>query len=376
MAGKLKDFFDRRIVRSIARELRAAHPDFDERGFVAACLAGLGDLELLPRGWHIAEAMQRHLPQPFARAAQVLLASLERREAQAQPESQAGPLADSFRYLPHVLFVQKYGLREFEASMRLQYELTQRFTAEFSVRAFLVEYPEQTYARLRSWALDPNAHVRRLVSEGTRPRLPWAPRLRAFQADPRPVLELLELLKDDPERYVQRSVANNLNDIAKDHPELAVETCRRWLRDASPERRWIIRHALRSLVKQGHRGALELLGGGAEPHVRIGAVKLNPKPARIGGQLRFSFALESTASRVQELLVDYVVHFVKANGSSRPKVFKLKKLVLAPAQPEQLEGKVSFEPMTTRRHYPGRHRLEVLVNGVVHPLAEFELRAP
>ena len=135
---------------------------------------------------------------------------------------------DVFIYLPHVFFVAKFGVGHFEASMRAQYELTQRFTAEYSIRGFLERYPERTLARLREWAGDANAHVRRLVSEGTRPRLPWAPRLRAFQDDPQPVLELLELLKDDPELYVRRSVANNLNDIGKDNPTALIDTCRHW----------------------------------------------------------------------------------------------------------------------------------------------------
>jgi len=136
-----------------------------------------------------------------------------------------------------------------------------------------VRYPNETYARLLEWTRDRNVHVRRLVSEGTRPRLPWAPRLRAFQADPRPVIALLELLKDDPERYVQRSVANNLNDIGKDHPDLAVEVCRRWSASAPPGRAWIVRHALRSLVKTAHRGALETLGVGGKPRVQIGKAR-------------------------------------------------------------------------------------------------------
>jgi 3-methyladenine DNA glycosylase AlkC len=146
--------------------------------------------------------------------------------------------------------------------MRAQYELTKRFTAEFSIRAFLEADPVATLERLEEWATDPNVHVRRLVSEGTRPRLPWAPRLPRFVEDPQPVLRLLEMLKDDPELYVRRSVANNLNDIAKDHPDLVVEVCARWSLQASPERRWLIRHGLRTLVKQGHEGALAVLGYG------------------------------------------------------------------------------------------------------------------
>jgi 3-methyladenine DNA glycosylase AlkC len=369
MAEKLKHFFNEQIVRAIARDLRRAHPPLNERAFVAACLAGLDGLELTARAWHIAEVMHAHLPRPFAAAAEVLVASLGPELAGAEGFGMA-----PFRYLPHVFFVQRYGLDDFEPAMRAQYELTRRFSAESSIRAFLLRYPEETHARLRAWAGDDNVHVRRLVSEGTRPRLPWAPRLRAFQEDPRPVIALLELLKDDPERYVQRSVANSLNDIGKDHPDLAVEVCRRWSDGASAGRKWIVRHALRSLVKKGHRGALAALGVDGEPAIRIAGVRLVPRRVRIGGALRFSFSLANTGKSVQQLLVDYAVHFVKANGAARPKVFKLRKLALSPGDRVELGDTLSFADLTTRRHYPGRHRLELLVNGLPHPLGEFTVR--
>jgi 3-methyladenine DNA glycosylase AlkC len=365
---KLKDFFSETLVREIGESIRRIHPAFDANGFVRSGLDGLDRLELLDRGWHLAEALRTYLPRPFARAADVLVASLGPEHAGTESFGMA-----PFRYLPHVFFVQKYGLDDFEAAMRAQYELTKRFSAETSIRAYLIRYPEQTYARLVEWASDENPHVRRLVSEGSRPRLPWAPRLPAFQRDPAPVIALLELLRDDPERYVQRSVANNLNDIGKDHPEIALEVCRRWLDEATPAREWIVRHALRSLVKKGHRGALELLGVGAEAEVAIGDARLDPSDVRLGGKLRFAFALTSTGTATQDLLVDYAVHFVKANGGSSPKVFKLRRVRLGPSERVELGGTVSFATLTTRKPYPGLHRIDVLVNGVPHKLAEFEV---
>src|SRR4051794_31390316 len=286
---KLKDFFDAGLVRGIAADIAHVHPKFDTAGFVAAGLDGLDRLELIQRGWHVAEALQKHLPQPFAKAADVLVASVGPEQEGTETFGMA-----PFRYLPHVLFVQKYGLDDFEAAMQAQYELTKRFTAESSIRPYLVKYPERTYARLVEWAGDDNVHVRRLVSEGTRPRLPWAPRLPQFQKDPQPVIALLELLKDDRERYVQRSVANNINDIGKDHPELAVELCRKWLKSAPPGRRWIVGHALRSLVKKGHAGALELLGFGGRPEISISPARLVPEHVVLGGKLRFAFEIAST----------------------------------------------------------------------------------
>jgi len=370
VAEKLKHFFSEQVVRSIARDLCRVHPPFRERRFVDSCMAGLSGLELTARAWHIADAMHDHLPRPFAAAAEILVASLGSELARTDKFGLA-----PFRYLPHVFFVQKHGLEDFEVAMRMQYELTKRFSAESSIRAFLVRHPEKTYARLVAWARDESVHVRRLVSEGSRPRLPWAPRLRAFQEDPRPVIALLELIKDDPERYVQRSVANNLNDIGKDHPDLAVEVCRRWSAGASPGRAWIVKHALRSLVKKGHRGALEMLGAGGKPDVSVTRVRLDPPRVKIGDKLRFSFEVASTGKKTQALLIDYAVHFVKADGATRRKVFKLRKIQLPPSGRVQLASTVSFEDMTTRRHYPGRHRIDLLINGVARPLAEFQVRS-
>lgn len=369
MAEPLKRFFDARLVRSLAESLHEAYPRLDVRRFVADATRGLDALELVARGGRVADVMRRHLPEDFKTAADILTRSL-------------GPELDRtegfgmavFRYLPHVIYVGRYGLGDFEPAMRAQYEITKRFSAEWSIRPFLGEHRDRTLARLRVWATDENVHVRRLVSEGTRPRLPWAPRLRAFQDDPARVLELLELLRDDPERYVQRSVANNLNDIAKDHPDVAVATCRRWLVDATPGRRWIVGHALRSLVKAGHAGALAVLGFGGKPAVAIENVQLPKRFVRIGGALQLSFEVVSKATKPQDLAVDFVVHFVKKNGERRPKVFKLKALTLAPRGRSRMEAKVSFAQHTTRTHFPGAHQVDAIVNGMTFTLGEFRVR--
>ncbi len=362
MAEALKHFFNEELIRSIGASFQELVPGFKLRTFVKECVDGLDELELIARGRRVAEVMRRHLPEDFERAAEVIVGSLG-------PESDGGESSGMapFRYLPHVCFIGTYGLEHFEASMRAQHELTRRFTAEWSIRGFLVEHRDATLARLRVWARDPSVHVRRLVSEGTRPRLPWAPRLREFQADPRPVIELLELLKDDPERYVQRSVANNVNDIAKDHPDVAVALCRRWSKDATPGRQWIVRHALRSLIKGGDRGALATMGFAGAPQVAIAAAEV-PRTVRLGATLRFSFDVVSRSRKAQGLLVDYAVHFVKANGEARPKVFKLRKVALGPGERVRLDGRVSFEDLTTRTHRPGRHVIEAVINGVTFPL--------
>lgn len=366
----LKDILDDAAVRALARDLGRAHPRLDARSFVAAGLAGLAERSLSERAIHLADVMHAHLPADFAAAAELVEASL------------GAPLAGSevfgmevLRYLPHVHFVARHGLDHFEPSMRLQLALTRRFSAEFSIRAFLLKYPERTYERLVAWTADPDVHVRRLVSEGTRPRLPWAERLRDYQRDPTPVLALLERLKDDPERYVQRSVANNLNDIAKDHPQRVLDVCARWRQGAGAGRTWIVGHALRSLIKQGDRGALALVGAAEPPRVRVREVRFEPPAITLGDTLRLAFELVSTSAAPQELVVDYAVHFVKADGQRRPKVFKLRRLTLPPRAAVPLAARVSFADMTTRKHYPGAHRAELLVNGEALPLGEFEVRA-
>lgn len=252
--ANLADLLGPAAIDALASNLRLARPSFDAVAFRAAARRGLSPLPILARGIHLAGVLRDHLPPVYEDAVAVLLDSLT-----PPLKSTEGNGLAVFFYLPHVSFVARYGLHPahnggrdpFEASMRAQYELTRRFSAEFSMREFLIADQARTLARLMRWTRDPDPHVRRLCSEGARPRLPWAKRIPALMKDPRPVLPLLEALKDDPSLYVRRSVANHLGDIAKDHPALAFDLCERWLRGASAERRWVIRHALRHPDKKG-----------------------------------------------------------------------------------------------------------------------------
>lgn len=251
----LRVLLDRPAVEQLARNLSIAHPKFKTKPFVADALNGLDELEILDRGRHIAKALHAHLPPNYEDAIDILLRSLTPPLART-----SGNGLGVFFYLPHTRFVATHGLdpQDFETSMRAQYELTRRFTAEYSIRPFLIQQQDRTLERLLEWTRDSCAHVRRLCSEGSRPRLPWAERIPAFIRDPRPTLPILEALKDDPDLYVRRSVANHLADIAKDHPELAFEICRRWSKRASEERKWLLRHALRHPAKKGDATALAL----------------------------------------------------------------------------------------------------------------------
>ncbi len=372
MADALKTFFSPALVRRLAGEVARVHPGFITRAFVRDATAGLDELELLDRGKHIARALGDHLPADYPEAVDILLRSLGPEHA---GDELLGAGMAPFFYLPHLVFVAERGHDHVDLSMRAQYELTKRFSAEASIRPFIARGPERTLAYLRRWAGDPNPHVRRLVSEGTRLRLPWAMRVPWLDAHPERVLELLELLKDDPASVVRRSVANNLNDLGKVHGPLLVRTCAAWLEGASPERRALVEHALRSAIKRGDPAALALLGYGGRPAVALEQVGFEPATVAIGGRVTMRFVLRSTARTAQELLVDVAVHFVKAAGHATPKVFKLKRLTLAPRATAELQTRISLAVHTTRTPRPGLHAVDVVVNGEARRAGAFTVVA-
>lgn len=259
--SSLASLLDREAIDCLTHNISLVYSSFDGKSFQKDAINGLSPLGIIERGHHLARALRRHLPQEYEKAINVLLNSLT-----PPLKNGVGNGLGVFFYHPHVCFVANYGLDKennggddpFEISMKARYELTRRFSAEFSIRHFLIRFPERTLGRLMEWTKDSDVHVRRFCSEGTRPRLPWAIRIPAFIKDPKPVLPILEALKDDPQLYVRRSVANHLGDIAKDHPDLAFSICERWLKGASADRKWIIRHALRHPAKKRIKAALKL----------------------------------------------------------------------------------------------------------------------
>lgn len=368
----MKNAIEEPTLRALAADVAAAWAPFDASRFVARAVDGLDALELLGRARHVADVLRGELPDDVPRALGVLGASLGPPLELVRGDV-LGTGAGGLLHLVHGEFVARHALQHFDAAFAFMRELTRRFTAEFAVRPFVEREPERALAVLSEWAGDADAHVRRLVSEGLRPRLPWGRRLRVFERDPAPVLALLERLRDDPTEYVRRSVANHLNDLGKDRPELLVATARRWLDGAPAERERLVGRALRTLVKAGHADALALVGAGRAPEVAVRAVRFEPRAVERGGRLVIDLVLASTSAREQELLVDYAVHYVKADGSRRPKVFKGRRLTLAAGAEEALRFTRSFADMTTRRHHPGRHAAALLVNGAAYDLGEFDL---
>ncbi|MGE0449034.1 MAG: DNA alkylation repair protein [Vicinamibacterales bacterium] len=371
MADPLKTFFSASLVRRLANDVSRVHASFRARAFIGDASRNLDALELLARARQIADALAAHLPPSYPEAVGILLASLG---AEHAGDELVGAGMAPLYYFPHTIFVATRGLDDFDVSMLAQYELTKRFTAEASIRPFIAKYPGRTFDCLRGWAGDANPHVRRLVSEGTRLRLPWAPRVAWLDEHPRAVLDLLELLKDDPASLVRRSVANNLNDLGKVYPELLTGTCARWLDGASDQRRALVEHALRSAVKRGEPEALRLIGYGGKAAVAVEDVRFLPRRVAIGERVSIAFTLRSRSRAAQELLVDLGVHFVKASGRTSRKVFKVTRISLPAGGHAALSTSVSLAVHTTRVPQAGRHEVDVIVNGTAYPIGGFDVR--
>lgn len=381
MAELLKNMFGHEMVHGVAQALTGAHSAFDAAGFTAQALDGYDDLELTPRCKQIAAAMADFLPAERGEAIDIMVASLGPELQNCDP-ADADPTGDpaiddnpmsGFFYMPHGYFVADHAGHDFERAMMANYEITKRATSEFSIRTPLRDDPDRTLEQLGVWVHDPNVHVRRLVSEGTRPRLPWSFRLKQFQEDPGPVIALLEVLKDDPVEYVRRSVANNLNDIAKDHPDLVIEVARRWWPDGDRNRRRLVRHALRTLIKAANPEALDVLGYGPSSPAEVAGATVGPASLAIGGKITIEVDIHNPSDGPAGALVDLRVHFVKANGTTSAKVFKGAELVLEPGETRAVRKSVSVAQHSTRKHYPGDHAVEVLLNGATTSAGSFTL---
>lgn len=375
MAEPFKHFINAALIRDAAAQLRRAAPSFDAARFTRLATRDLDTLELKARALHVATAFEATLPEDFDVAAQWIEAALAPAHADdelshhtTEHEGLAGWIL-----WPAGEFVVRRGMQSPERALQALHAITQRFTAEFAIRPFILEHPELVYRTLHEWVHDDSSHVRRLVSEGSRPRLPWGLQLKTLVADPSPTLPLLLALQDDTSAYVRRSVANHLNDIAKDHPTLIAEWLETHLPTASAERRALLRHASRTLIKRGDSRVLSAWGLGG---VFKGRAKLTIAPARVavGGHLAIAIELTSAARRAQRLAVDYAVHHVKADGRTTPKVFKGWVLELAAGETRTLNKRHSLKPITTRRYHAGAHAVEVLINGRSVARAGFELR--
>lgn len=352
MAEALKDMYNRIYVEDLAVAIKRFYPPLEVEAFSTGIFDDQWEERALKeRMRHITLTLRPLLPERY-------------RDVLAILRQTAPTLSDySFENMIFPDFVEVYGLDDWVASIPVLEQFTQLISAEFAVRPFIVQDQERMMAQMLAWADHEHEAVRRLASEGCRPRLPWGIALPALQADPWPILPILEGLKDDPSESVRRSVANNLNDISKDHPEVVIDLLRRWQGSGKDEMAWITNQALRTLVKEGHPRALELLGYSPHPAVELQNLTISPATVSIGNDVVITFDIIGLGEAKQNLMVDYVVYLMRANGRQTPKVFKLTKKEIIPGERVHIRKKHSFKPVTTRKYYPGRHAVEIQING-------------
>lgn len=354
MPEPFKTFIDAAAVRGLADPIRAVWPAFDHVGFVAAATDGLEPLELKARVAHVAAALRPRLPEAWPEALRILVDSLP------PPLPDASEVTSGFRLWPLLHLVETCGLEHPETSLDALPALTKRFSAEFAIRPYLLQHPEHSWPRLHRWVEDPDLHVRRLCSEGTRPRLPWGMRLTDAVADPSRGLELLDRLVDDPEPYVRRSVANHLNDVSKDHPERAVQVARAWLADPTPEREQVVRRALRTRIKAGDPEALAALGYGPA-RADVLDLSVAPDPVSIGASTRMRAELAAGAGG--RWLIDWVVRSPRADGTLSRRVVKGGERTVRAGDRVTVSKALSLKPVTTRVTRPGTWSVGLQLNG-------------
>ncbi len=351
---------DRSVVEDIAGRFAAVVAEFDAAAFVDDVMDELPELELKPRIEAIARRLRAGLD-PDYRTALTAVVEVARAE----------PAIGGFAAWPLCTFVEVFGVAEPDVSLPAMEHLTKRASCEFAIRPFLRDHWDAAYSQLDAFTEHDNEAVRRLASEGTRPRLPWGPRVPRLLDDPEPGLALLEQLKHDPSETVRRSVANHLNDIAKDHPDLVVATTTRWSAERPAIDDKMIRHALRTLVKQGHPGALGVLGFTTDADVEVEKFAVTPHGVEMGDHIELVAELRSTAGTVQRLVVDFVIHHVTAAGGTSPKVFKWTTADLEAGERLALRKRRLIQHASTRTYYPGVHRVELQVAGSVVGDAQF-----
>jgi 3-methyladenine DNA glycosylase AlkC len=359
MAEPLKNLYNPALVNRIAEETARVYKPFKTKSFIQSVLdKSWEEKELKQRTRHIVLSLHKHLPVSYPEQVQVLK-----------------KVAPHFTGYPAVLFpdfIEVFGMDDPDISIGALELFTQYSTSEFAVRPFIMRYEKQMLKQHLKWAGHDNHHVRRLASEGIRPRLPWAMALPAFKKDPSKILPVLELLKNDESEYVRRSVANCLNDISKDHANVVLEIVNRW-KGQSKETDWIVKHASRGLLKQGHTAALSSFGLNHAVKALVANLTLSRKKVKIGEEMLFEFDLELLEKNEHQIRVEYRIYFVKANGKLSGKIFQVGTYGMKPKQKMSTSRTHKFADLTTRKHYRGMHKLTVVVNGKEMAETTFEL---
>lgn len=348
MAEPLKNLYSETFITRLAGELAKVYP-INKKKFTADVLnLEWTGKELKQRTRHVVHMINKHVPETYQQQVEVL--------------KQVAPHFSGYVAVLFPDFIEVYGLDDYSTSIAALEQFTQYSTSEFAVRPFIIKYEKEMLKQHLKWARHKNQHVRRLSSEGIRPRLPWAMALPAFKKDPSAVLPILELLKADESEYVRRSVANNLNDISKDHPHVVLDMVNKW-KGIGKETDWIIKHASRGLLKQGHTEALSSFGLNHAIKANVSALNITKNKIRIGDEFTFDFEVELKEKTAQDVRVEYRIYFVKATGKSSGKIFQVGTYTMNPKEKLGIQRKHKFADLTTRKHHKGPHKLAIVING-------------
>jgi 3-methyladenine DNA glycosylase AlkC len=360
-APALKEIFNTARFETMAADLTAVCAKFDRGKFLTQSLEGLETLSLMQRLRRMTESIHASLPGGY-------------RQNLATLRKVAPRMGGGFATLVLPDYVGLYGLEDFDVSMDALKFFTPFGSSEFAVREFLRIDPARALTTMEQWSRDPDEHVRRLASEGTRPRLPWSFQLPVLAADPALAAPILENLRTDPSLYVRKSVANHLNDITKVHPGWVMDRLESWPLDHK-HTAWIAKRALRTLIKKGDPRALSLVGATGAPEVVLSNLSIAPSPLTLGDRLTLGFAITSTSKgpAPQRLVIDYTIHYVRKSGTASPKVFKLKECVLSPGETVTIARSQVVKDFTTRTHHAGRHEIDIMANGRVIGRGFFDL---
>ncbi|HYH13941.1 MAG TPA: DNA alkylation repair protein [Flavisolibacter sp.] len=368
MSTLLKDLYSPGFYKGFTNVMAQVLPAFDKQQFMDAIFdETFANKELKERMRHTAQVLHQFLPKNFAEAAPVIEQLITQLRVNGIRE-----FSIEYMFLPD--YIEVYGLHDFEASVKTIEFVTQFTSCEFAVRPFLLKYYDRMLQQMVAWSLHESDKVRRLASEGVRPRLPWAMAIPALKKDPTPILPILENLKQDPSEFVRRSVANNLNDIAKSHPEIVIEIAGKW-KGLNKETDAIIKHGCRTLLKQGHVAILKHYGLQSKNIVFTNFTIVTPKVC-IGESLVFSFSFTNHNNTAEMIRLEYAVYYKRQNGQLSKKVFKISERLYQPNETGIIQRRQSFKPITTRRFYAGKHQLSIIINGEEKEIKSFELVEP
>ena len=366
MAALLKDLYTKEYINSLALNISKFYSSFDINSFTNHIFdSSWNILELKQRMKHISSTLGIFIPLSYNKQIDILIKTYTFNQINIGNRKNKLGLENMI----YQDFVEVYGLDDFEISMKALECFTINSSSEFAIRQFILKYEDKTINQMKLWAKSPNEHLRRLASEGCRPRLPWANALEKYKTNPSKVLEILEFLQNDTSLYVKKSIANNLNDISKDNPNIVINIAKNWY-GQNEHKNWIIKHACRTLLKQGNPEILEIFGYIKKDNLKINNFNIS-KTIKIGEDLNFSFDIEDQ-NILENLRIEYSIDFVRLNKKSNNKVFFITQKYFD-TKIHQISKKHSFKLINTRKYYNGIHQINIIVNGIIVLKQKFNL---